>query len=114
MSSSSLVAAGPFEMTSRNDRVVLLVFFWPTNGPSWRNNLNWNVEGSCISTWHGVTVDDDGRVAKLELPSNLLEGEESPQLQVNPHTTVCKETESAATLRRTDRSRHLNGHPITI
>lgn len=61
-------------MNSSDDRRVLLELFRATNGPSWRVKKGWNT-GESLESWHGVAVDEDGRVVKLELPSNNLRGE---------------------------------------
>ena len=63
-------------MDSPDDRSVLIELFLATNGPSWYNNDGWNTSAS-ISTWHGVTVDEAGRVVMLDLGINYLEGEVS-------------------------------------
>lgn len=61
-------------MASSDDRDVLLELFRATNGLSWKRNDGWNSSAS-ISTWHGVQVDENGRVVKLDLSGNGLEGE---------------------------------------
>lgn len=55
------------------DRSALMDLYHATNGPKWHNKLNW---GSTlpISEWKGVTVNKQGYVAKLTLPSNNLNG----------------------------------------
>lgn len=63
-------------MNSSDDRRVLLELFRATGGPSWTNKEGWDTS-EAISNWHGVTVDqDDGRVIKLELRRNGLQGED--------------------------------------
>lgn len=42
---------------------VLGNFYFSTNGDDWTNNDGWNV--CCdLGSWHGVEVDDSGRVAR--------------------------------------------------
>ncbi|CAN0069798.1 unnamed protein product [Pylaiella littoralis] len=52
---------------------VLLTFFKATNGPAWKVNSGWGTDAD-ISDWHGVSVDNWGRVVKLELSGNGLNG----------------------------------------
>lgn len=65
-------------MDASDDRGVLLELFRTTNGSSWHKRLGWDTSAS-LSTWHGVTVDEEGRVIKLELDLNNLEGEHLQQ-----------------------------------
>lgn len=60
-------------MGSSDDRSILLELFHATNGPLWERKQGWNTTAN-ISTWIGVTVDKDGRVVKLELIENHLQG----------------------------------------
>ncbi|CAM9515764.1 unnamed protein product, partial [Ectocarpus sp. 13 AM-2016] len=55
------------------DRSALLALFIATNGPSWKTSTAWGTSAP-VGEWHGVTVDDDGRVSKLELGDNGLSG----------------------------------------
>ena len=55
------------------DRDVLEAFYNATNGPSWTNSTNWLSEEP-IGTWHGVTTNSDGRVTRLSIVSNNLDG----------------------------------------
>ena len=55
------------------DRDALLALFHSAGGATWGRNLNWDTDGK-LSTWYGVEVNDDGRVLKLKLPANNLEG----------------------------------------
>lgn len=74
-----LVPAGSFEMDSSIDRRVLIELFRTTNGPSWGKKDSWDTNAT-ISSWVGVTTDEDGFVVRLDLPANGLEGETSPAL----------------------------------
>lgn len=55
------------------DRYALRVLFRMAGGEEWREKLNWNTDAE-LSTWHGVTVNDQGRVVKLDLGNNNLRG----------------------------------------
>lgn len=55
------------------DRAALMALFSATNGESWENNEGWGTTSS-IGEWHGVTVNNDGRVIDLDLRENRLEG----------------------------------------
>ena len=57
-----------------SDREFLMAFYDATGGPYWRSNGNW---GSIrpLGEWHGVTVNGHGRVTRLVLENNRLEGE---------------------------------------
>lgn len=61
-------------MNSSDDRSLLLELFRATNGPSWKKIDGWDTSAS-VSTWNGVTVDGDGRVVKVEIRRNILQGE---------------------------------------
>ena len=54
------------------DKAALIALYHITNGPQWINNKGWLTDAP-ISEWHGVTVEG-GRVVKLNLPSNNLQG----------------------------------------
>lgn len=55
------------------DRDVLVVLYRSTGGDSWRHKENWNSSAD-LSQWHGVDVNDEGRVVQLNLTVNNLEG----------------------------------------
>ena len=44
-----------------------------TDGPNWANNTNW-LSDKPLGEWHGVTIDADGRVTRLNLSNNQLSG----------------------------------------
>ncbi len=69
------------------DRVALMGVYSATKGPpkkklvgvkkhtGWKRREGWGT--SCpLAEWHGVTVDDQGRVVKLDLSENNLKGED--------------------------------------
>ena len=59
--------------TASADTTVLNAIYDATGGPNWTTSTNWKTTNA-LSTWHGVTVDSDGRVVKLELDDNNLTG----------------------------------------
>ncbi|CAN0290830.1 unnamed protein product [Scytosiphon promiscuus] len=58
---------------AQTDRKALLVLFRSTNGPGWWVKRGWDTRAD-LSTWDGVEVNDQGRVVKLSLDSNNLQG----------------------------------------
>ncbi|CAN0252383.1 unnamed protein product, partial [Scytosiphon promiscuus] len=61
----------PTTMASR-DRHALIALYNATGGANWKNSLNWNTDAD-LSEWYGVEVHE-GRVVKLSLSDNELEG----------------------------------------
>ena len=57
------------------ERSALMALFRSTNGPGWKAKDNWG-SAEPLATWHGVEVDADGHVQKLQLAANRLTGEE--------------------------------------
>ena len=56
------------------ERLALIDLYHATNGDGWKNNANWLSEAP-ISQWHGIDVDNEGKVVFLHLESNRLEGQ---------------------------------------
>ncbi len=56
-----------------NDRDALLALYRSTNGASWSNKDGWDTDAA-LSQWHGVEANVHGRVVKLTLGRNNLEG----------------------------------------
>ena len=56
------------------DREALVALYNATNGENWPLNEKW-LSDAPIGEWQGVTTNDDGRVAGLELFRNGLSGE---------------------------------------
>ena len=56
------------------DREALVALYNATDGPHWTNKTNW-LSARPLGVWHGVTVNDSGRVAELRLASNQLSGQ---------------------------------------
>ena len=62
-----------------SDRDVLELLYWATAGSIWDRSDRWLTEAP-LEQWHGVGVNDDGRVESLLLPGNNLTGAIPPQL----------------------------------
>ena len=72
------VAAGSARQASRisvfsPDRASLMAFYEAANGDGWTNARNWTSDRP-LSEWFGVEADADGRVTRLALGDNGLEG----------------------------------------
>ncbi|CAB1096749.1 unnamed protein product [Ectocarpus sp. CCAP 1310/34] len=55
------------------DRDALVALFISTNGANWTCNDNWDTDAE-LGTWHGVDVNERGRVVKLQLGLHNLRG----------------------------------------
>ena len=55
------------------DREALIALYNATDGPNWKNQDNWLSEAP-ISTWHGVTTNDGGRVTRIDLSEGGMLG----------------------------------------
>ncbi|MCF8359350.1 MAG: gliding motility-associated C-terminal domain-containing protein [Prolixibacteraceae bacterium] len=70
------------------DSMALVAFYHATDGPHWTENTNWLVEGQPVSTWHGITLSEDGcNVTRIELDSNNLVGSIPPDIGDFPELT---------------------------
>ena len=67
------------ECAALTDRDILTHLYHATAGADWRNSDNW-LSDSPLEDWHGVGVDDDGRVTSLNLHYNNLTGVIPPEL----------------------------------
>ena len=50
-----------------------------TGGPPWRDSTNWLTDAP-ISEWIGVQTNEQGRVVRLHLHANRLDGSIPPEL----------------------------------
>ena len=66
------------------DKAALQALYNSTDGANWRDNTNWTSD-MALSTWHGVTTDGDGRVTRLELQENGLNGTLPTELENLTH-----------------------------
>ncbi|WP_419859624.1 Calx-beta domain-containing protein [Candidatus Palauibacter sp.] len=55
------------------DREVLRALYDATEGAKWTKRDNWLTDAP-LGEWHGVGIDDDGRVVRLSLADNNLRG----------------------------------------
>ena len=56
-----------------SDRDILVALYEATGGPNWTSSENW-LTGRPLGEWHGVEVDDHGRVISLRRFNNDLAG----------------------------------------
>ena len=56
-----------------SDREILTALYDQTGGPNWTNSDNWLTDAP-LGQWHGVKTDAGGRVVRLELIDDGLEG----------------------------------------
>ena len=49
------------DTSAATDRTALIALYNATGGPNWTNNTNW-LSNETVDEWHGVTIDDDGRL----------------------------------------------------
>jgi hypothetical protein len=56
-----------------SDRLALEALFKSTGGANWTNKTGWMTDAE-LGDWHGVTVDEEGRVTHLDLRENGLAG----------------------------------------
>ena len=61
------------ECAPLSDREVLEALYETTGGPDWTNSGNW-LTIAPLGDWHGVKVDDQGRVIALGFVANRLTG----------------------------------------
>lgn len=55
------------------DRSALVALYHATDGPEWKSKRFWNTRTD-LSLWHGIKVNDQGRVVELVLVDNFLQG----------------------------------------
>ena len=56
------------------DRAALMALYEATDGDNWTNSANWRSTTAPLKEWYGVTIDDSGRVSRVDLPANNLTG----------------------------------------
>ena len=66
-----LVSSSPVFAVETSDSLALVDLYDSTDGNNWNNNTNW--KSGPVSTWHGVTVQNN-RVKELSLDYNNLAG----------------------------------------
>ena len=66
-----------------NDRGVLTKLYNATNGDHWHNNENW-LSDRPLAAWHGVDVNNLGKVIEIDLSGNGLRGTLVPEIAQLP------------------------------
>lgn len=69
----SVGQAFPVKVGPDRQLAILKAFYEATGGASWTNNDNWMTDAP-LDTWHGVEVNDRGRVISMEFFRNNLKG----------------------------------------
>ena len=62
------------------DRQALVALYESTGGEDWVNSVNW-LSDRPLQEWHGINVDEDGRIIHITMQDNGLEGSIPPQLE---------------------------------
>jgi hypothetical protein len=70
-----------------SDRLALEALFWSCGGAGWRRKDGWMTEAE-LGEWEGVTVDEEGRVVKLQLYRKDLTGALPSEIQLLSAVTV--------------------------
>ena len=68
-----------FNPSDPDDRSILVKLYNATDGDNWNNNEDW-LSDQPLAAWHGVEVDADGKVTRLDLVANNLNGTLIPEL----------------------------------
>ena len=66
------------------DTAALQALYNATNGANWTDSTNWGTNED-LASWHGVTTNSDGRVTRLELQENGLNGTLPTELENLTH-----------------------------
>ena len=61
------------ECAAPSDREILEILYDVTDGPNWTKNQNW-IADAPLGEWHGIEVDDEGRVTGISFVANRLKG----------------------------------------
>ncbi len=72
-SGSSVTHETSINVSDDLDRDALVALYEQTDGPNWGQRRNWLTDAP-LGKWHGVEVDDSGRVVELDLVNNRLSG----------------------------------------
>ena len=67
------------ECAPPTDREALVALYEATDGPNWTNSENWLTDAP-LAQWHGVRVDREGRITRLELDGHGLAGRLPPEI----------------------------------
>ena len=63
-----------------SERKALEALYNSTGGHQWNNSTNWNNDRTSLDSWHGVTLNQSGRVSRLRLVGNKLLGSIPPAI----------------------------------
>ena len=67
------------ECAPLSDREILEAFYDRSGGPEWTNSDNWLTDRP-LRDWHGVEVDGQGRITRINLTYNNISGTIAPEL----------------------------------
>ena len=60
--------------TATSDRTAMIAFYNSMGGPNWANNTNW-LSDKPVGDWYGITTDNRGRIIRISLHYNGLNGQ---------------------------------------
>ena len=60
--------------TAASDRAAIIALYNSMGGPNWKNNANW-LSDKPIGDWYGITADYRGRIIRITLHHNGLNGQ---------------------------------------
>ena len=79
-----------------SEQAALTALYETTGGPDWTSRGNWGT-GRPLGEWHGVSVDEQGRVTGLILTDNGLSGGFPPELGALTHLRTLDLRDNALT-----------------
>ena len=77
--SAGVITRVTVEEDANRDLDALVALYRATNGESWTNNTDW-LSSRPLDWWHGVSINESGRVTELHLSDNQLSGSIPPEL----------------------------------
>ena len=60
--------------TAASDRAAMIALYNSMGGPNWKNNANW-LSDRPVGDWYGITTDNRGRIIRISLHYNGLNGQ---------------------------------------
>ena len=60
--------------TAASDRSAMIALYNSMGGPNWKNNANW-LSDKPVGDWYGITTDNRGRIIRISLHYNGLNGQ---------------------------------------
>ena len=79
-----------------SEQAALTALYETTGGPDWTSRGNWGTDRP-LGEWHGVSVDEQGRVTGLILTDNGLSGGFPPELGALTHLRTLDLRDNALT-----------------